>query len=434
MLYKKTIFIFRRDLRIHDNKGWNTALSESEKVIPLFIVDPKQVETNKYKSARAIDFMIESLNELRKELNGNICIKKGKPHEVIEKLVKFHKIEAIYSNIDYTPYSKKRDNKIMKVCTRNNCVFKQIHDILIVGELSYNKSGEAYKVFTPFYNEYKRKKVDEPETRRIRPGQISGMYRDRVPINKSGEKKDLQGGRTSALKILRNSSKYKEYKKKHDILSYETTRLSPYIKFGCVSIREVYKSYKNNEMLIRQLYWRDFYYNLMYNDELYGDPIEWPNNKGFNEWKRGETGFPVVDACMRQLNKTGYMHNRGRMIVASFLVKDLMIDWREGEKYFAQKLTEYDWTQNAGGWITVAGVMSYSLPYFRVFNPWLQSSKYDKKCEYIKEWIPELKNVPDMHIHEWYKNYEKYDVYIRPMLSHEKNKKKYLDFYSKHKK
>ena len=193
---------------------------------------------------------------------------------------------------------------------------------------------------------------------------------------------------------------------------------------------------KNNDF-IKELYWRDFYYNVLYYfPHVVGhsfnskwDNFKWDNYQGkFKKWKEGKTGFPVIDAAMRELNTTGFMHNRARMIVASFLTKDLLIDWRWGEKYFASKLLDYNISANNGGWQWSAGTGTDAQPYFRVFNPWGQSKKYDPNCEYIKKWIPELKDIPAKDIHDWYKKFNNYNVkYPKPMLDHDKARLIFLE-------
>ena len=231
-----------------------------------------------------------------------------------------------------------------------------------------------------------------------------------------------------------------------NFLSYETSNLSAFINLGLISIREVYfkiiEKLGNKNNLIDELYWRDFYYNILYYfPHIVGnsfnkkyDKIEWNHDtKNFKKWCRGETGFPVVDACMRQLNETGFMHNRGRMIVASFLTKDLLIDWRLGEQYFSTKLIDYNISANLNGWQWVAGTGTDAQPYFRIFNPWTQSKTYDKDCNYIKKWIPELKDVINNDIHKWFKSYEQYKKisYPIPIIKNDEARLETLKAYKK---
>jgi deoxyribodipyrimidine photo-lyase len=224
-------------------------------------------------------------------------------------------------------------------------------------------------------------------------------------------------------------------------LDKPTSELSSYIKFGCISIREVYHIFRSNRDFIRQLFWRDFYANILFSfPYVLGsamkpnyNKISWHHNsKWFNAWCNGVTGFPIVDAGMRQLNETGYMHNRARLIVSSFLVKTLLIDWRYGERYFAKTLVDYDVANNNLNWQWSASTAVDSQPYFRIFSPWKQSVDYDKDCEYIKKWIPELLEVPNKDIHNWYKSCEKYKnkiKYPKPIVDYDIMRKEILNVY-----
>lgn len=245
----------------------------------------------------------------------------------------------------------------------------------------------------------------------------------------------MRGGRENALAILKNIKNFKEYDNTRDFPTKNTTNLSAYLKFNVLSIREVYWHFKNNlpkdSKLINQLYWRDFYMIVMCNNNVInknmnGYKIKWTKNKKlFNLWKNGQTGFPIVDAGMRQLNKTGYMHNRVRMIVGSFLVKILHIDWQEGEQYFATKLVDYDPSNNNGGWQWVAGTGTDSQPYFRYLNPWSQTEKFDKECKYIKMYVSELNDVPIKDIHNWRTKHDEYNInYPKPMFDDVTNRVK----------
>jgi deoxyribodipyrimidine photo-lyase len=264
---------------------------------------------------------------------------------------------------------------------------------------------------------------------------------------------------SNALDILKKIEKGEQddYGSKRNDLSYSTTQLSAFIKYGLVSIREVacsilgidgkktdkitYGQMKNNA-LFRQLLWREFYaVILFYIPRVLKEPfqekykkLKWINNdKWTTAWKNGRTGFPIVDACMTQLNKSGYMHNRGRLIVSSFLVKILLTDWREGEHYFASMLVDYDPASNNGNWQWVAGTGTDSMPYFRIFNPWLQSEKYDKNASYIKKWLPHLKNVDAKHLHKWNEHWEDYDLkvlnYVKPIVDYKTQREKALKLY-----
>jgi deoxyribodipyrimidine photo-lyase len=257
----------------------------------------------------------------------------------------------------------------------------------------------------------------------------------------------MLGGTFEAYKKLKQIGDFKKYDEERNDLTKETTQLSPYLKFGCVSIREVYEIFRDKLQpeggLVRQLIWRDFYIHLLdaYPKMLQGkslnekyDSIKWGNNREwFKKWCDGETGYPIVDACMKQLNESGYMHNRGRLIVSSFLIKVLQIDWRWGEKYFAQKLIDYDPAANNGNWQWASGSGADSQPYFRIFNPWLQSSKHDPNAIYIKKWLPNLSSVQPKHLHEWDKYFTEYNLkdlkYFSPIVNYKTMKERTLKMY-----
>lgn len=443
----ESIFIFRRDHRIKDNKALNACFDASDSIIPIFIFDPKQLN-NQYKSDKAINFMIESLLDLSKALDSKLYINNGKPYKVVEKLLEENpKVSSVYVSADYTPYSKKRDVKIEKICNKKGISFVSINDSLLLSELKYNKAGSTYKVYTPFYNAFKRLQIDKPTSKPI-INKISSKYKFVVADIKKYSTEDVpeqSGGRSNGLMYLKLVKKQEKYVFMRDTLNYETTRLSPYLNFGNISIRETYQAVRkikdknSRQNLIKQLFWRDFYAGILSSSgssEAYFE--NWRNlpwNKSstwLSKWQDGTTGFPVVDAGMRQLNTTGYMHNRSRMIVASFLSKDMLINWQLGEKYFSKKLTDTSYSQNNGNWQNVIGCSPFSLPYFRVFNPWEQSKKYDAECKYIKNWIPELDKVPAEHIHKWYEYYDQYNVYLKPILDHNERKEEYIDWVKKH--
>ena len=429
----KSIFIFRRDLRLEDNTALNEALSKGE-VLPIFIFDPRQINNNEYFSNNAFQFMIESLKELDRELKqkgSKLNIYQGEPHSILNKLV--DDFDAVFVNRDYTPFSIKRDNEIKKVIEEKSKQIFSYHDYMLnPPEDGLKSDGTPYSVFTPYYNNAKNMKVKKPKTEKgnflidKNSQDISEMKYD---VNKNIFR---QGGRKESLKIIENISKFLNYEEDRDIPSLEgTTGLSAHNKFGTVSIREEYHHFSNysgkNHPLVRQLYWRDFFMQLaFYSPKVFGksfnkkyDDIKWiDNEKWFDAWKEGKTGFPIVDAGMRQLNKTGYMHNRVRMIVSSFLTKDLHIDWRKGEKYFAQQLVDYDPAVNNGSWQWAASTGADAQPYFRIFNPWRQQKRFDDGCRYIKKWVPELNNLTPTEIHrlEFYKS-SNID-YPEPIVNH----------------
>jgi deoxyribodipyrimidine photo-lyase len=399
--------------------------------------------------------MIESLEDLNKQLKkkkSRLFYFYGKQDLIINRIIKNEDIDAVFINRDYTPYSIKRDIEIKKVCKREGVDFIVKEDYLLnpVGSVTTG-SNKIYHKFTPYFNSAKKVKVDTP-VRNSYTNYISGRvkikgeYRKNIRgFYKENNKVIVRGGRIEGLKALRKVGKQKQYNKKRNDLMYVTTRLSAYNKFGCISIREVYNTFKTKlgarNDLIKQLYWRDFYYNVTYdqphvlgtkgnrNFKKKYSKVPWltwtkassKQKKMFKAWCKGETGYPVVDAGMRQMNTTGFMHNRARLIVASFLAKLMMWHWQEGEKYFAQTLVDYDPCQNSGNWQWCSSSGVDSQPYFRIFNPWAQGERYDPKCEYIHKWVPELKDVPIEHIHKWDEYWEEYDVdYPEPIIDYEK--------------
>lgn len=451
--HKKSLFIHRRDLRLQDNTGLMEALNNSDTVICCFIMTPTQLTNkNDYKSNNAIQFMFESLDELDQDLrnkSSKLFYFYGEPHKVINKLINQHKIDAVYINADYTPYSIKRDNKIKSICQKKKISFHIFHDDLLhkIASILTN-NNTIYEKFTPYFRKARKEKVTKPKRNNYLNYYTKSFKDDSNKkskfINKN-ENINIHGGRNNALKILNNLNKFKNYNKKRNYLTYETTNLSAYIKFGCVSIREVYdkmqeKLNKNND-LFKQLYWRDFYYNIALNfPHVFGEAmkkqynkIKWENNRTlFSKWKEGQTGYPIVDAGIREMNITGFMHNRTRLITSNFLIKLLLIDWRWGEKYFATQLVDYDPSVNNGNWQWSASSGADSQPYFRIFNPWTQGEDYDKECEYIKHWIPELKNIPNDHIHKWYKYHQKYNInYPKPCVDYEKQRREGKKMYKK---
>jgi len=451
MQFKKGLFIFRRDLRLDDNTALMRALEECESVIACFIFDPRQIDKNEYRSDNCVQFMIESLKDLEAQLE-----KKGdklymfyeKAEELVERLVKEEKIDAVYINRDYTPFSKRRDAMIKKAATKGKAAFVMCDDYLLIPpEQGVKSDGGPYTVYTPFFKNAKKFDVSKPTQNRRKNYYTKSIKQEdkkvyRKALKKENDKLYVRGGRKNALKILKKISKFKDYEKRREKLAEQTTGLSAHHKFGTVSIRETYHAVKEalgeKHALIGELYWRDFFTHIAFwFPEVFGqsfrkkyDKIKWENDKKkFKAWCEGKTGFPVVDAGMRQLNTTGYMHNRVRMIVASFLTKDLHIDWRWGEKYFAQKLVDYDPAVNNGNWQWAASTGCDAQPYFRIFNPWTQQEKFDPKGKYIKKWIGELKGCEPKEIHR--PEREPIEGYPTPMVNHKAERERALKEYKR---
>lgn len=400
------VFIFRRDLRIVDNLALNALIKacKGHNIYPVFIFNPKQIyETNNpYFSNNAVQFMIESLQDLESESNIAINYYEDEDIGVLEGLLTKYIIKSIAYNKDYSPYAIKRDSKIEDWCKKHNIEVITAEDYTLyqIGSI-LNGTQQPYQVFTPFYKRCLKEDVAKP-TNPLKFNciqDIKSFHKEKYYVHNANIA--VHGGRRNALKRLK--IKYMTYAKTRDYPGLDsTTKLSAYIKFGCISIREVYHTHKQNKSLIRELIWREFYANILYHfPHVLGkafktkyDKIKWNNNKEwFKKWCDGKTGFALVDAGMKQLNTTGWMHNRVRMVTAMFLTKDLLIDWRWGEKYFATKLVDYDPASNNGGWQWSASTGTDSQPYFRIFNPILQQKKYDKDLAYIKKWNPEYESI-----------------------------------------
>ena len=422
--YKKALFIFRRDLRLHDNTSLIAALQQSELVIPCFIFDPNQVETNPYLSTNALQFMIEALSELSLDLQkrkARMYFFYGEPCSVVEELIKREAVDAIFVNRDYTPFSRKRDTQLEKLAKKHNLDFNSHFDLLLteVGTVLTGK-GTPYTVYSHFAKKAASLTVEKPKINNHKnyyvkaiKGEEPEAFTKFLPTSDYNQDIWSSGGRKSALKTLKGLGRFIDYDTERNIPEINgTTGLSAHNKFGTVSIREVYWGIADelgtSHTLIKQLYWRDFFSHVAFSfPHVFGhafhkkyDGIIWKNDQElFSAWCKGQTGFPIVDAGMRQLNKTGFMHNRVRMIVASFLVKDLHLDWRWGEKYFAQKLVDYDPAVNNGNWQWAASTGCDAQPYFRIFNPWIQGKRFDPDCAFIKTWVEELRMYEAKQIH-----------------------------------
>lgn len=447
MKYSKGLFIFRRDLRSEDNTSLNIALSACKTVITCFIFDPRQIGTgNEYRSNNAIQFMVESLEDLHAQLEkkgGQLYFFEGKAEDVVKKLIKQEKIDAIFCNRDYTPFSIKRDESIKKICIEHDVHFESADDAMInPPETVLTNNQTPYSIFTAYWKNARNIKVAKPAKlagQHFYKGTIKGSESNALKkyMPKQNKNIAIHGGTSVAKKIVKHVSDFKNYTKTRDLPSIDTTLLSAHNKFGTVSIRQLYHAIGNelgyDHPLERQLYWRDFYMQVaFFSPFVYGhafhkkyDQLAWSKSKkNFKAWCTGNTGFPIVDAGMRQLNQTGFMHNRLRMIVASFLVKDLHINWLWGEKYFAQQLVDYDPAVNNGNWQWSASTGCDAQPYFRIFNPWTQQKKFDPDCEFIKKWIPELKNVSNKIIHNWFKpDQPAIKGYPHPLVDHEEERK-----------
>ena len=438
---KTSLFVFRRDLRLEDNTALIEALSQSiAGVYPCFIFDPRQCQPHSYRSEPGLRFLLEAIESLAAALRvrgARLNVYEGKAEEVVERLGATLPIDAVYFNEDYTPFGLQRDASIRSACQRAGVACVSLPDALLhaPGQV-LKKSGEPYTVFTPFFNAARSLSV-------ARPSSLPGTTRflvdeasiDGIPeaVTKSCSfcsPERVKGDATSRSEAMAALSGLRNYETERDLPAQRgTSRLSAHLKFGTISPRQAYwaiaQALGKEHPLLRQLYWRDFLTHIAYHfPHVFGhafkqqyERIGWVNDEGkFEAWKAGRTGFPIVDAGMRELNETGFMHNRVRMITASFLVKDLHIDWRWGERYFAQRLVDYDPCVNNGNWQWAASTGCDAQPYFRIFNPWRQQERFDPDCEYIKRWTPELAAFSPRQIHRW--EGELGCSYPAPMVDH----------------
>lgn len=412
--YQLSLYIFRRDLRLHDNTALLEALRDSEQVIVSFIFDSKQTSGNDYFGARAFCFMLQSLEELArdiKEAGGKLYFFSGSPDKITQQLLNELPIDAVYINSDYTPFSIQRDESIQKVVESHQRDFHQFDDALLHEPGAVLKANdEPYVVYTPFMRRARQLQVPMPQKNNFRDNYYTKPIKSADPehlakfLKKYHEELIIPGGRQAGKKLIKKIDTMQDYDEMRNLPAADaTTHLSPHHKFGTVSVREVYHYIRQklsaSHTLINELFWRDFFthigyfYPHVFNGAFHEkyNKLKWSRSqKNFERWCEGKTGFLLVDAGMRELNETGYMHNRVRMVTASFLVKDLHIDWRWGERYFAQQLIDYDPAVNNGNWQWAASTGCDAQPYFRIFNPQLQQKRFDPQQEYIKRWIPEL--------------------------------------------
>ena len=417
------IFIFHRDLRKEDNIGLIQTAKTHDIIYPIFIFTPEQVTDNPYKSDNSVEFMCNSLSEL----DDFITLFYGDTISILKRLVKKIKPTTIAFNRDYTPYALKRDNKIRITFEPNINVISYDDICLNPPEATLKSDKTPYKKFTPFYNHCKTLEVLPP----IKYNITNSKKIKTVSINlekfyKSNKNILVRGGRKEGLRLLKPIPNYNETR---DIPSIPTTHLSAHLKFGTISPREAYAVF--NTDLRRQLYWRDFYMMIIfYYPNLYGsytqtkyNDLSWKNDH-VKEWKMGKTGFPIVDAAMTQLNTTGYMHNRCRMIVATFLIYNLHVNWKKGEKYFSKRLVDCDISNNLGNWKWVAGIESYSNDYFKAMSIVNQAKRFDPDAVYIRQWLPQLKNISTKALLDP----EKYKIpnYPEPIVNSSETRKQWI--------
>jgi len=418
---KISLFWFRRDLRLHDNAGFYHALKSGYPVLPVFIFDKNILDKLPKKDAR-VEFLYNTLSDLKSELEklgSTLEVRYGNPNDIWKQLIAEKDIAAVYTNHDYEQYAIKRDTAVQEMLTEKGIDFKTFKDHVIFEKFEVTKKdGLPYTVFTPYSKRWKAKLETELSTINEEANgtedKISYFFKPypnekyfsnlhkcspaKMPdLAEMGfEKTDIKiPSPVVARKVIMSYDKTRNFPANKE----GTSRLGIHFRHGTISIRDkARKGQKLNETYLNELIWRDFYSQILFHfphveknafREKY-EYVEWRyDEEDYKKWCEGKTGYPIVDAGMRELNATGHMHNRVRMITASFLTKHLMIDWRWGEAYFAEKLLDYDLASNNGGWQWAAGCGTDAAPYFRVFNPYTQREKFDKNWEYVKRWVPE---------------------------------------------
>ena len=434
--YSKSIFWFRRDLRLEDQVGLHNALKMSKSVCPIFIFDREILDKLEERKDARVEFIHATLKSMKitlNELGSDLKIYYGNPKELWPKILDEIRPDAVFCNRDYEIYAKDRDSLVEKFCKDQETDFHSYKDHVVFDKEDVLKDdGTPYVVFTP----YKRKWIEKLNSRVDDDG--LSHYLKSYSVEKYNEAfaqmdseemiklSDMDFER-SEIEIPSDTvpqKRIKEYDKLRNFPAVDgTSRLGIHFRFGTISIREkARKALRLNDTFLSELVWRDFYAHILdafphveensFREKY--DRIEWRNKEQeFEAWCKGETGYPMVDAGMRELNNTGYMHNRVRMVVASFLTKHLLIDWRWGEAYFAAKLLDFDLSSNNGGWQWAAGSGTDAAPYFRIFNPESQMKKFDKENKYIKKWVPEYGT----------------DKYVDPIVDHKEARERCLSTY-----
>ncbi len=427
---KITLFWFRRDLRLEDNLGLYYAYQNEDRVLPLFIFDTQILDDLTNKKDARVTFIHEQVKRIHEELKSygsSLLVKHGKPKEVFENLIRKYDIVNVYTNRDYEPYARERDKTIAGLLRDHGIDFLDFKDQVIYEKDEVTtESGSFYKVFTPYSKAWLKKfKTTKFELVNL-DGRKKKFYLTKpLPLP---ELKDM-GFESTDIEIPTlhiDNALIKRYDKTRNFPGIEgTSRLGIHLRFGTISIRKLaLVANELNDTFLNELIWREFYMMVLFHqpqvvDQAFKpqyDKIKWRNdNDEFKTWCEGKTGYPLVDAGMRQLNQTGYMHNRVRMVTASFLTKHLLIDWRWGEAYFAEKLLDYELSSNNGGWQWAAGTGTDAQPYFRIFNPSSQLEKFDKDLNYVNKWVPEYGT----------------DNYPSPMVDHKRARERALEVYKK---
>ena len=425
------IFWFRRDLRLTDNAGLYQALKTNLPVLPIFIFDKNILEKLPAKVDRRVEFIHAALHDMQvglQKMGSSLQVFYGKPEEAFITLLETYKIEKVFANHDYEPYAQKRDNAIGSLLSFNGISFQTYKDQVIFEKDEVIKDdGKPYTVFTPYSRKWKAALQDYHVEAYPTEKYFNHFYKQAVLSIPSLQFMKFESTHQLFPSKDLQDELIKKYGEQRNFPALPaTSKLGVHLRFGTVSIRQIAAQCKNlSEIFLNELIWRDFYQMILWHFPHVGegkafkplyDNIEWRRDEGeFEKYCAGQTGYPIVDAGMRELNATGFMHNRVRMIVASFLTKHLLLDWRLGEAYFAEKLLDFDLAANNGGWQWAAGSGCDAAPYFRIFNPYLQTKKFDPKLEYINRWVPELNEL----------NYPK------PIVEHEFARKRCLELYAR---
>ena len=402
------LFWFRRDLRFHDNAGFYNALVDADEVLPVFVFDETILDKLPKDDAR-VDFIHQHISKMQQESEvhgSSMCVAKGNPSKLIPQWCEEHGITAVYTNEDYEPYATARDLKIKTLLAAKGIDFKTFKDqVIFAPNEVLKKDGTPYRVYTPFSRVWMAKEAEDGLPKYPTAPLLNKLHKKIRPNIPTLEAMGFEKPTYHAPEPNHSLSLMDAYDAVRNFPSIDgTSRLGIHLRFGTLSIRDMVKKAKKSSKptFLKELIWREFFMQILWHFphtttasfKPQYDRIEWRNNEtDFSKWCEGNTGYPLVDAGMRELNQTGFMHNRVRMLVGSFLCKHLLIDWRWGEAYFAEKLLDYEQSSNVGNWQWVAGCGVDAAPYFRVFNPTEQVKKFDKEHTYIKKWVPEYQSL-----------------------------------------
>lgn len=423
-----TVFWFRRDLRLEDNCGLFSALNEGRSVLPLFIFDRDILDELEDPADPRVSFIHASLSVIHETLTtlgSGLCVFHGRPVVVFKRLIETHAVSKVVANHDYEPYAEKRDRDVAALLRGRGISFETYKDQVVYEKREVVKSdGEPYTIYTAFKNKWRGRLKDETLPEFECEPLYHRFVKTQPQVLPSLEELGFQEATIPFPPPKLDHDTVRQYSEQRDLPAVDgTTRLGVHLRFGTLSIRSLVGAAERlNDTWLDELIWREFYMMILANfPHVVGQPfkpqyrnIRWRDNTDeFEQWCEGQTGFPIVDAGMRQLNQTGFMHNRVRMITASFLTKDLLIDWRWGEAYFAKKLLDFELASNNGNWQWAAGTGCDAAPYFRIFNPQRQLEKFDPDKKYVRRWVPEVES----------------SRYAAPMVDHAESRKRTLEAY-----